>query len=173
MSAVPLVTVRPALPYRPSMPVELLDTVDATAHLDPLQLGALLGLCRAFWAGGARPLPGNDVDLMRLSGCDTRRWRLVRETVLSVFESLKEPIASVYAETMEMRQNRAKAAEAMNVARARKKPKLSLVDQTVQGLLEPAKKFDSTGAVYDVNGTAIPRRVIRSHNTAARLTDKS
>lgn len=167
-----LVSVRAPAPRRPSMPVEVLDSVDGTAHLDPTELGSLLALCRAFWAGGCRPLPINDVDLMRLSGCDLRRWRLVREPVLEAFEQLKPVVSSVYAQSLNTSLGRAAGAEATNAKRRANRPKVALVDNTVPGPLTPAKDFSSVKINHTNDGVAIPARVIRS-NSAARLTDRS
>lgn len=157
------------------MPVEVLDCVEHTAHLDPLELGALLALCRAFWAGGARPMPPHDVDLMRLSGCDLRRWRMVREKVLEAFEALKPSLMSVYGQSAQAAATRlAVATKASAAAHAKNRQRDSqqssgvpLTDIAVSGPLSPATKNDSVVNVFDRVGDAIPRRVNRSAFRAA------
>lgn len=175
-----LVTTRAPAPRRPSMPIEILDCSELTAHLDPTELGALVALCRAFWAGACRPMPTEDVGLMRLSGCDLRRWRLVRATVLAAFESLKAPLASVYAQSARTAEARAGIASMGGLTCAKnrreraplKVVKPLLTDDAAPGPLVPAKDLSTVNTAFDVNGTAIPKRVIRS-NSAARLTEKA
>lgn len=160
------------------MVVEPIFACPRVAHFRALQLGALMLLARAFWEGGAHPLPSDDTTLMLLSGLHARQWSEQRERVLEAWKEVQPRLASVYAYTHARRAREVlQAKRAGDVARNNKRLRevqaigasRLQIDSSPGASLVPHKKTLASIS-HTIEGEIIPKRVKRGV-IAAKFVD--
>jgi uncharacterized protein YdaU (DUF1376 family) len=160
----------------PPMLLDPIFTIPEVAHFRALQMGALMFLCRAYWQGGAYPMPTDDTTLMLLSGLHTRQWLEQRERVLRAWRAIEPRLASVYAKLEHTRRAQreigrfgAKAKKAKALARLNG-GKLALDSGAAysQARLVPQKESLKENT-RTTSGDVIPKRVARGN--AAKFHD--
>lgn len=148
----------------PPLPLEAILSVPACALLKPAEIGAIVLICRALWAGGMPELPREESALMALSGAHLRQWREIRAPVSNALAAVFPHLASVYAKISQLQ-----AFKQRSAARARthikREPKPVKLQDATTGMapLVPSLAAPSTHANNRTNtGEIIPARVNRS-----------
>ena len=137
-------------------------------------------LARAYWEGGAHPLPTDDTTLMLLAGLHGRQWSEQRDRVLTAWREIEPKLAAVYAHELKIHEGRLYiarcATEGRRKARLSSKPKMNTEARLEAG----SNRLMQSGArlvpqreslrkdTLSIEGAIIPKRVSRGSDVKFR-----